>query len=40
MAGVSDKPALLLDDGVHPTVFAQLRMLDNAWPALRPLLIN
>lgn len=40
MAGVSDKPALLLDDGVHPTAVAQLRMLDNAWPTLRPLLIN
>jgi acyl-CoA thioesterase I len=40
MAGISDKPALLLDDGVHPTAVAQVRMLDNAWPVLRPLLIN
>lgn len=40
MAGISDKPALLLDDGVHPTAAAQKRMLDNAWPTLRPLLIN
>lgn len=40
MAGISDKPALLLDDGVHPTAIAQARMLDNAWPVLRPLLIN
>jgi acyl-CoA thioesterase I len=40
MAGISDKPALLLDDGVHPTAVAQTRMLDNAWPVLRPLLIN
>lgn len=40
MAGTSDKPALLLDDGVHPTAAAQKRMLDNAWPTLRPLLIN
>lgn len=40
MAGISDKPALLLDDGVHPTAVAQVRMLDNAWPTLRPLLIN
>lgn len=40
MAGISDKPALLLDDGVHPTVAAQVRMLDNAWPMLRPLLID
>lgn len=40
MAGISDKPALLLDDGVHPTAVAQVRMLDNAWPMLRPLLID
>jgi acyl-CoA thioesterase I len=40
MAGISDKPALLLDDGVHPTAVAQARMLDNAWPVLRPLLID
>ncbi len=40
MAGISNKPALLLDDGVHPTTGAQMRMLDNAWPTLRPLLIN
>jgi acyl-CoA thioesterase I len=40
MAGISDKPALLLDDGVHPTAAAQVRMLDNAWPMLRPLLID
>ena len=40
MAGISDKPALLLDDGVHPTAAAQPRMLDNAWPTLRPLLID
>ena len=40
MAGISDKPALLLDDGVHPTAAAQVLMLDNAWPMLRPLLID
>jgi acyl-CoA thioesterase-1 len=40
MAGISDTPALLLDDGVHPTAAAQVRLLDNAWPTLRPLLIN
>jgi acyl-CoA thioesterase-1 len=40
MAGISDKPALLLDDGVHPTAVAQMRMLDNAWPTLRPLLVD
>jgi acyl-CoA thioesterase-1 len=40
MAGISDHPALLLDDGVHPTASAQALMLDNAWPTLRPLLLN
>ncbi|HET6432364.1 GDSL-type esterase/lipase family protein [Dyella sp.] len=38
MAGVSDHPALLLDDGIHPTAAAQAIMLDNAWPTLKPLL--
>lgn len=40
MAGISNKPALLLDDGVHPTAAAQVLMLDNAWDTLRPLLVN
>ena len=40
MAGISDHPALLLDDGVHPTAAAQTLMLDNAWPTLKPLLLN
>lgn len=40
MAGISNRPALLLDDGVHPGVEAQKLMLANAWPTLRPLLTN
>ncbi len=40
MAGVSDHPALLLDDGVHPNVAAQKRVLDNAWSTLQPLLLK
>lgn len=40
MEGISNQPALLLDDGVHPGVEAQKQMLANAWPALHPLLIN
>lgn len=40
MAGISDHPTLLLDDGVHPTAAAQPLMLDNAWPTLKPLLLN
>jgi len=40
MAGVSDKPALLLDDGVHPSVAAQALVLDNAWDTLRPFVLE
>lgn len=39
LAGISDNPALLLDDGIHPNAAAQVRVLDNAWPTLRPLLL-
>ncbi|MCX7514802.1 GDSL-type esterase/lipase family protein [Frateuria hangzhouensis] len=40
MAGVSNQPALLLDDGVHPTATAQARLLDNAWSTLKPFLLD
>jgi len=40
MAGISDHPALLLDDGVHPTAAAGQRMLDNAWGVLAPFLLE
>jgi len=40
MAGVSDKPALLLDDGVHPTAAAQALVLENAWRTLKPFLLD
>jgi acyl-CoA thioesterase-1 len=40
MAGISNHPELLLDDGVHPKASAQALMLDNAWPTLRPLLLD
>ncbi|UGB39288.1 GDSL-type esterase/lipase family protein [Frateuria soli] len=40
MAGVSDQPSLLLDDGVHPTAAAGERMLDNAWSTLKPFLLD
>ena len=39
LAGISNDPALLLDDGIHPNAAAQARVLDNAWPTLRPLLL-
>jgi len=40
MAGVSDKPSLLLDDGVHPTAAAQALVLENAWGTLKPFLLD
>jgi acyl-CoA thioesterase-1 len=40
LAGISDMPALLQDDGVHPTAAAQPMVLDNAWGTLRPLLLG
>lgn len=37
---ISATPALLQDDGIHPNAQAQPRVLDNAWPTLRPLLLG
>ncbi|MBL8331195.1 MAG: arylesterase [Rubrivivax sp.] len=42
LAGVADGPnpeALFQSDRIHPVAAAQPRMLDNVWPALRPLLV-
>ncbi len=41
LRGVADGPdaaSLFQADRIHPTAAAQLRMLDNVWPALRKLL--
>ena len=41
LAGVADGPEadkLFQPDRIHPNAQAQPRMLDNVWPALRPLL--
>jgi len=41
LAGVADGPdayALFQPDRIHPTAAAHPKMLDNVWPALRPLL--
>ena len=35
--GVAAVPGMMQDDGVHPTMEAQPRMLDNVWPTLQPL---
>lgn len=36
--GVADRPELFQADRIHPNEKAQQRLLDNVWPALRPLL--
>lgn len=40
LGDISGTPALLQDDGIHPNAQAQPRVLDNAWPTLRPLLLG
>lgn len=37
-AGFAADPALFQADGLHPAAAAQIKMLDNVWPQLRPLL--
>lgn len=36
--GVAGVNGMMQTDGIHPTAAAQTRLLDNVWPALRPLL--
>jgi len=38
LEGVALEPGLMQSDGLHPTEKAQPRVLDNVWPALKPLL--
>lgn len=38
LEGVALEEGLMQADGLHPTAAAQPRLLDNVWPALRPLL--
>jgi len=38
LEGVGGVPAMMQRDGLHPTAAAQSRLLDNLWPALKPLL--
>ena len=38
LEGVAGHPALIQEDGLHPRVEAQPRILDNVWPTLEPLL--
>lgn len=38
LEGIGGHPELMQADGIHPAVGAQGRLLDNVWPALKPLL--
>lgn len=38
LESVAEQPGLMQDDGIHPTAEAQPQLLDNAWPALAPLI--
>jgi acyl-CoA thioesterase-1 len=38
LEGVAGEPTLTQADGLHPLAQAQPRLLQNVWPALRPLL--
>ena len=38
MEGVGTVRELMQGDGVHPNAEAQLILLDNVWPYLKPLL--
>lgn len=38
LEGVGGVTSLMQDDGVHPAVAAQPRLLENVWPTLKPLL--
>ena len=38
LEGVGGVPELMQADGIHPAQGAQQRLLENAWPAIKPLL--
>lgn len=38
LESVAGKPELIQADGLHPTAAAQVKLLDNIWPTLSPLL--
>lgn len=38
LAGIENRPELFQADQIHPTRQAQGQLLDNVWPALKPLL--
>jgi acyl-CoA thioesterase I len=38
LEGVALSPASMQADGIHPNETAQMRLLENVWPALKPML--
>jgi acyl-CoA thioesterase-1 len=40
LEGVAGQDGLMQPDGIHPTVEAQPRLVDNVWPTLSPMLGN
>jgi len=38
LAGIAVSPGLMQADGIHPNEAGQSQLLDNVWPALKPLL--
>jgi acyl-CoA thioesterase-1 len=38
LEGVALDPAMMQEDGLHPTAAAQPRVLENVWPALQTLI--
>ncbi|CAK14723.1 arylesterase [Pseudomonas entomophila] len=38
LEGVGGVPAMMQADGIHPAPVAQQRLLENAWPTIKPLL--
>ncbi|SFO83062.1 arylesterase [Pseudomonas borbori] len=38
LEGIGGVPSMMQSDGIHPTVEAQSRILENVWPTLKPLL--
>jgi acyl-CoA thioesterase-1 len=38
LAGIATDPDWFLEDGIHPSVKAQPRLLEAAWPTLKPVL--
>jgi len=38
LEGVAGKPEFTMDDGLHPNANAQMKILDNVWATLQPML--